>query len=471
MRNRNLATGLRHAARRYISFPQILVLGLLCCAACIAGGCAGASASLPDAAALARALPPLPQDGMAVTRRVSTESSLTGYPTYRDSGEPNASQHPTLPDVLTLDSSGLSEPARQFTWAIWRLQLSAGVTVDGIKITTYQSPNKPFYAGLANYAAGLWQFELVQTNGASLHLPPEIELHSPGESIYVAIVVMAPYKVNVQALDITTSGGAGNDPIFDDFEPNDPMESAWPLGAGYYHASIHETFIPEMGGKDKMDFYTVSVPPGQHLTATLDYEPYDHLWTYSSDWPFPNYNDLDVLIYPPGSTLPYDQFYEPPVSGMTIYYYAADQGYLPDAGGGEYIIGILGDVDPYFKIDNNAEYDLGIYVSASVHTVSGTLTQDGAGIDYPFLVYLEYTAPVDGDRGFFNAVAPIDTEPHGRFVIPGVPDGAYTMHVRTSAAFYPYPVHPYVWPQTVAVTVAGADVTADINIEGEPPPA
>ncbi len=467
MRNRNLSFMLRHSARLRSGLAVLCASLLACGMPAVLGGCGGTTAGAPEAASIARALPALPQDGPATLHRVSAASILSGYPAHLDSGAPNVAQHATIPEVLTLDSTSLNEAAREFTWAIWRLQLSAGVSVDDIKVTTYKSGTQPFYAGVANYGAGLWQLEQIQVNGASLNLPPEIELHSPGESVYIAIVVMAPQIINVQALDITTSGGTGNDPIFDAFEPNDPITAPWHMEPGYYHASIHETFIPEMGGRDKWDFYTVTLGANQSLTATLDYEAYDHLWAPGGEWLTPNYNDLDVLIYPPGSELPYDDFIED-ASGLNIYYYAADQGFKANISG-DYIIGILGDVsDPFNVVDNNAEYDLGIYVSDATHTVSGKLTHDGADIDKSYLVYLEYTVPVDGNRGFFNALATIDTAPHGKFSIRGVPDGEYRLWVRSSGAFYPYPVHPYVWQQWEPVSVAGADVTANINIEGEP---
>jgi hypothetical protein len=473
MRDRNHSAARRGAARRSFCMSAALAAAFLCAMPVALGACTGPADSLPGTAAIARALPPLPNDGPAALRRVSTASTLPGYPAYQDCGA-GVAQHATIPEVLVLDSTGLDSAAHEFTWAIWRMQLSAGVTVGEIKVTTYQSVGKTFYAGLANYAAGVWQLERITVNGASLHLPAqELDLHSPGECVYLAVVVMAGQKVSLQALDITTSGGAGNDPIFDDFEPNDPMASAWHLGPGYYRASIHETFIPEMGGRDKMDFYTVTLGAGQSLTTTLDYEPYDHLWAPGGDLLTPSLNDLDVLIYPPGSSLPYDQFLMPPASGMSIYYYAADEGFYTSASGGEYIIGILGDVsDPYNIVDNNAEYHLGIYVSngGQTHSVSGTVAHNGAEITTPFLVYLEYTVIADDDRGFFNAVAGIDTAPHGKFTVLGVPDGAYTLYVRSSAAFYAYPAHPATWPQTLGVTVAGADVTdANIDITGEPP--
>jgi hypothetical protein len=223
-----------------------------------------------------------------------------------------------------------------------------------------------------------------------------------------------------------------------------------------------------MGGKDMMDFYSVTLTAGQYLTATLMFEPYDHFWAPGGEWLTPNYNDLDVLIYPPGSTLPYDQFIES-ASGTNLYFYPADEGFYHVPSDGDYIIGILGDMGDLPHIDSNAEYYLGIYVNDSVHSVKGTVTQNSAEATKPFLVYLEYTTPVGGNMGCFSAMAPIDASPHGQFEIKGVPDGVYTLKVESSASFYVYPKHPYIWPETLPVTVAGADVTGvSINIGNDP---
>lgn len=445
--------------------PAAIVLGCQ-----LLGACGGGPDLAPTAAAMQRALPPLPDDGPAWTRRSSTtDNSVDGSGANPTSGAPYVYPHASIPQVLVMDATLPGAP--DFIWAIWRVQLSPGMTVTTIRVDTQGSVGKPFYAGLANYSKGHWVFGPETMNHPTLPLPPESELHSPGNSVYVAIVVMKGVLVNIQTITVSTDGGTGTDPIFDQFEPNNPMQQAWPLGPGYYHASIHETYVPEMGGRDMMDFYTVSLTAGQYLTATLMFEPYDHFWAPGGDMLTPNYNDLDVLIYPPGSTLPYDQFIES-ASGMTIYYYASDQGFYQVPSSGDYIIGILADADiPH--VDSNAEYYLGIYVSDSVHKVTGTITKETLEIDKPFLVYLENPDPLATDRYCFNAVAPIDTAPHGQFEIRGVPDGTYTLKVRSSGGYYPYKVHPYTWPQTLPVNVAGSDVTGlhlDIGEDPIPPP-
>lgn len=438
---------------------------VLCCAAL--SGCGGGPALAPTAAAVQKALPPLPDDGPAWSKQSSeTNNSVDGSGANPTSGLPGVYPDATVPQVLVMDAALPGSP--DFIWAIWRVQLSPGMTITKITVNTYSSVDQPYYAGLANYTKRHWVFGNETSNNITLPLPPEAQLHSPGNSVYVAIVVMAGVKVNIQSIAVTTEGGTGTDPIYDQFEPNNPMEQAHPLGPGYYHASIHETYVPEMGGRDMMDFYTVSLTAGQYLTATLMFEPYDHFWAPGGEWLTPSYNDLDVLIYPPGSTRPYDDFIES-ASGMNIYYYAADEGFYKVTTSGDYIIGILADVGEIPHIDSNAEYYLGIYVNDSVHNVSGTITQQTKEITKEFLVYLERDPENPADSGDFNTIAPLDTAPHGQFVIKGVPDGTYSLKVRSSAAYYPYPTHPYPWPETLPVTVAGSDVTgANLDIGVDP---
>jgi hypothetical protein len=434
-------------------------------------GAASCGANAAAQALLAAPLRALPDDGPAWTRQVSAQSDFPGGETFSTSGQPYVHPDATHPEWLVLDATGLPLTGAQFVWAIWQIPLTSETVIEELRVNTQSSVSKKYYPALANYALGHWVIGPESHDTITLALPPDqAELHSPGQYCYIAIIVMAGQKITVASFGMTASGGASA-PIFDQYEPNDPMESAYPLDPypldrGYYHASIHETYVPEMGGRDKMDFYTVHLEAGQFLTATLKHEPYDHFWVYSDADPLPNYNDLDVLLYPPNSTQPYDQFIEPPVSGMTIYYYAADQAFyqVPAGLGGDYIIGILGDVS---GPDNNAEYYLDIFISDAVHTVSGYLTQKHEAPDKPFLAFLESSDPQD--PGFFNCIAPVDQSPHGHIQIFGVPDGDYTLKIQSSAAFFPYPVHPYVWEQTLPVIVAGMDVTdASLDIGDDP---
>jgi hypothetical protein len=81
-------------------------------------------------------------------------------------------------------------------------------------------------------------------------------------------------------------------------------------------------------------------------------------------------------------------------------------------------------------------------------------------LDKRFCVFLE--------PGNFNVPTNFDSGQEGKFEIEGVPDGTYTLKVQGSAGFYQT---GYVYPETLQVTVAGANVSGkNIEISAFPEP-
>jgi len=407
-------------------------------------------------------LPLLPMNGgPAVPRTASDTATLDGYPAFLDSGVPYVAQHDPIefPTWLMLDATAL--PAGQdFIWAVWQFTLTPDRAIEEIRLNLSQSGANKCYAGLANYHTGMWEFgdETFGTRLLPIPAAGEWVLHSPDGYCYVAVVVMAGQKLNVSSLQLTQSSIPPPPPIFDQFEPNDTLATAYLLTPGSYHASIRETMIQPYG-QDNYDCYKVSLTAGQHLTATLRFEDYNHF-----DGP-PNLSDLDLLICPPGAVDPLNEFIES-ASGLNIQFYPFENGHYVVPSGGDYFIVILGAYGAW----DDAEYVLNVFVSDAAYSVSGTLTQLGAPPDKSLVVFLtkegEAEPPDFSETANFNALTSMDTSPHGLFTITGVPDGDYTLKVHSNGG---YTEPPYVWPETYPVTVSGGDVSGlSVNIGADP---
>ena len=439
----------------------LLLVLLACLTACSEGS---AIATDNDTPLVKRPLPGLPLDGPAWSRQVSAVTTKEGAATFMTSGEPGAHVHTSFAELLTLDgNSGVD-----LAWAIWQLPVTAETEVQKLQINLYLSGNNRFHFAVANYATGKWIFPSLDdfpdgTKGnASLELGVDDgALHSPGENIYVAALVLPGSIVHIQNVEMTVedTGGGNDDPIYDQYEDNDELEIAKLVPLGELRASIHETVVLEMSDPneiiDTQDFYIVPVEAGQTLTVTMLFEAVNRF----PEVGHPTLNDLDLLLYPPGSTLELDQFNDDDDAfGAELYFYPFEQGTWTVGAGGDYMIGIIAREPGH----DNAEYDLNIFVSDNAYEVTGFVTKEGAQVTERFVVYLE--------PGNFNAVTSLDPEfpgDAGKFSIKGVPNGGYTLKVHSSASFHED--HPFTWPETKSILVIGSDVTdASIDIGPEP---
>lgn len=443
------------------------LLWLSCASACAVGR---AQAPAETAAGPAsHALPALPDDGPAFGRRVSVEASISGNPAFLDSGAPGAAVHTTQADWLTLDAGA----AGGFAWAIWQVPLASEIQLESLFFDIEASGLNKYWLAVADYSTGSWRFLLTaqypsgiqseQTiSWPSAGLPPETAIHSPGEFAYIACLVEGTNKVNIASLGIVNSDPGpppGDDPIYDQFEDNDTLDTCYDLGPGTHRASVHMTLNTEMHDpnewRDIYDCYCVNVPAGSTLTATLRFEPYDHFWDGVS---YRYENDLDLLFFMPGASSILNDFVEQ-YSSFRIWYYQFEQVTYTANSTADYLLCVLGALGE--GVDSNAEYDLNIFVSAEAYTVSGYLTQQAALPTKKFVVFLE-----PGNFSDLTAFAD-EGEQDGHFAITGVPDGAYTLKVASSFAFYST---PYTWPETAAVLVGGGDsVGNDIDIGADPP--
>jgi hypothetical protein len=405
-------------------------------------------------------LPPLPLQGRPnVVRVVSDTATLDGYPAFMDSGAPYVyNDAMDFPTWLVLNGRLAGCP--DFIWAIWQFPVTIETTIQELRVTLSASTTNTCYAGVANYDTGMWEFgdETFGTRLLPIPAAGEWVLHSPGGYCYVALVVMKGQAINVSSLVMTFAGNPPPPPIFDQFEPNDTLTAAYLLTPGSYHASIHETMIPDYG-QDNYDCYKVSLAAGQHLTATLRFEDYNHF-----DGP-PNLTDLDLLVCPPGAVDPLNDFIEA-ASGLNIHFYPFENGHYVVPSGGDYFIVILGAYGAW----DDAEYVLNVFVNAAAYSVSGTLTQSGGEPTKSLVVFLTTpgeTEPLDySETANFNALTSMDTAPHGLFTIAGVPDGDYVLKVHSNGG---YTEPPYVWPETYPVHVSGGDVSGlSVNIGADP---
>lgn len=433
-----------------------LILGIYLCGMMLGAGCDARwnTQAVHDEIVL----PGLPSNDSVIVKNASAENTIDGsstYSRYQTGVEPEpVHAHDSYPKMLVLDATALTEG---FVWAMWQIPVGEDYSFESVSVVLYQSGMNKYSTGLADYSTGHWRFYSEGYGSEYIELTDESSYHSASDNAYVAVIVMAGSKITIGSLDYATT--QLNQPIHDDYEPNNSLLAPWSASPGTYYASIYETIIPEMGGKDDFDFYRVHLEAGDYLTATLRFDVFDAIVDPN------NFNDLDVLIYPPGSTLPLEEF-DPDASGTNIYYYPFEQGFLHATVEGDYFVGIFGDRVPP---DVNAEYCLNIYVSQSVHTVSGTLTQLGAEPSKQFVVFLSEPGatepPTYQETCNFNDITSIDAGMHGEFSIPGVPDGEYVLRVHSSSAFYG---QPYVWPEQLPVTVSGADRTGlivDIGID------
>jgi hypothetical protein len=386
-----------------------------------------------------------------------------------DSGAPGAQPEATHADWLRLDAT----QSGGFAWAIWRIPLTAGFRLEQLDFNIEASGLNRYWLALADYGSGTWRFVLTGAYPTGIQgdqslvwpttgLPAEPDLHSPGEFAYLACIVEGANKVNVATLDVTDSDpgvGPGEDPIYDQFENNDTLDTYHDLTAGSYRASVHMTNRTDMNDpdewKDVYDCYRVNVPAGKTLTATLRFEPFDHFWDGVS---YRYENDLDMLFFMPGASSILNDFVEQ-YSSLRIWYYQFEQVTYQAGSTQDYPICVMGALGE--GVNSNAEYDLNIFVSDSAYTVSGYLTQQGALPTKKFVVFLE-----PGNFSDLTAFAD-EGEQDGHFAIAGVPDGDYTVKVASSFAFYPT---PYTWPETAqAQVLAGDSVGNDIDIGADPP--
>jgi hypothetical protein len=437
----------------------VAALGLVLGATLFAGGCASRAGGLPLSAAAtpdARpvtapgplGLPALPADAALAGRQLSSIGSYDGVSRYTDSLT-GISPNPNNNQWLVMDGS-LSAPA---AWAIWRFPVSPDGPFQSFQLNV--KPGSHYYLLYGNYARQRWSFfDLAahpdgQTGSISLNpalLPGgETVLHSPGGFAYFAVLAIGQ-EVQVKGFDVTTptpDPPPGTNAIEDQFEDNDSLGDCWPLTPGLYHASIHQS-AAQMADvnetRDAIDCYCVDVPAGQTLTLTLRHEAFDHFGSGLV-------SDCDILFYTdPAASSVYNDFNED-ASSTGIYYDPFEQvNWLNDTGADQTMkFAITGDISEP-GVRNNDEYDLGVYVGASVYHVSGTITAEGHALDADVVAFLE--------PGNFNANTPVPGEgTPGIFSIVGVPPGTYTLRVHSSARLS---AAGYEWPEYldgIAVTV------------------
>lgn len=403
---------------------------------------AGCQTSAPpaDPTPAHAALPALPDDGPGWSKYLATTTfTVPGTATYSTSGEPGVAESAGW---LTMDG----DQAGEMAWAIWQFPLPEETSVEDIAINLQQSGFNEYWVLWADYDQGRWVPDAEKARKGSGPVYPPAGVRSPGNYVYMAIVVLPGYKINIDTLEFTHDGTPpSTDPIFDQFEDNDDTETATPLDPGLYRASIHETIRIDMSDpneyKDYWDFYKIHVDAGKHLTVTMRFEVFNHFLDPLS------FNDLDLLFFHGPTQNPLNDF-DQDLSSYRTYYQAFEQVDYDATAGGDRYIGIRGDFGDIQSPDNNAEYDLGVYVSDAVYTVSGAVTQGGETPAWDHIVFLE--------PGNFNAVTPYDPL-SGTFTIPGVPNGTYTLKVASTSRSSAGP-YDYVWDQTQEVTVNNGNV-------------
>jgi hypothetical protein len=412
----------------------------------LSGSCStGSAAPLADAPSL----PALPQDGPAWTRQVSEVTTIDGVDTYLDCGAPGAAPHISQATWLTLDGD---QAAGEYAWAIWQIPLSDLTTVQEIALSIQQSGLSKYYLAWADYSAGQWRFISVDGKAElqgqkTLTVPgaqigDETAMHSPGEFAYLAMLVLPGHKINVAGYTVTVDiDNSGNDPIYDDFEDNDNLDTCYPLEPGEYRASIHQKNVPEMDdpneNRDAADAYCIDVGPGQTLTVTLRHELYDH---FGGGW----LNDLDLCFYSPGSDDVWEDLVE---SESSISSRHPFEQIVYESGGGTYYISVLPDLVD-MDTDDDAEYYINVFLSDNTYRVSGTVKLDGQTVTKDYTVYLE--------PGNFNALTPVDGGENGfgSFNIEGVPNGEYTLKVQGTNTFGEQDI---AFPVEMPVTVLNND--------------
>lgn len=431
------------------------------CAALWIGLLAGCSspAELVSSGPQPALLPELPAAGPYWSRQVSDVTSQIGSDRYQDCAEPGA-----LPDVpftgaLQLDGTAASE----YAWSIWRFALTPETVIEKFKITLTASGLSPYYTAYADYTQHRWVVSDVHGGGTTVFPVDESSLHSADEYAYLAILVAPDSIIKVAQIEMTAEGPPLPGPIFDQFEDNDEMDIAYPLTAGMYHASIHESYrgdIPAPEQQDFWDFYSIDLQAGQTLTLTLRYEVFDHF----HNAPLPNYNDLDLLFYTSLTTNYMNDFIEQ-YSGLRIYYAPFEHCvYTADAARTIYI-GIRGDSEASDPVDNNAEYYLGVAITNGLtYTVTGNISVLGEIPNRDVVVFLE--AATDELPGNYNYVTALPPGNAGYFEITGVPDGDYTLWVHGTARYGP---SDFVWPESLLLTVDGADLSGmDLDLSDYP---
>jgi hypothetical protein len=107
----------------------------------------------------------------------------------------------------------------------------------------------------------------------------------------------------------------------------------------------------------------------------------------------------------------------------------------------------------------NAEYDLAIFISDAVYTVSGTITQQGNALDTDVVAFLE--------PGNFNVNTPVPgSGTPGEFSIQGVPPGSYKLRAHGTARYGPT---GYAWPEETDVVVTNGNVSGvTLNLGPDP---
>ena len=425
---------------------RLLFTAGLCLA--LASGCGGSGSgpALHTDAPAAGGLPALPADGPYFSRTVSDVTTQTGADRLSNSAVGTA---PMVGDAnsLTLDGTAAGE----FAWAIWCFPLTPTTEIAQFSITPKQSGQNKYFYAYADYAQNRWVYSAEKSGGTSFAPTDQAALHSAGEFAYIAILVGAGNTVNIAEIAMDATGPPPEYAIFDQFEDNDTSQTAWPLDPGLYRASIHETYNLNMPGgeyTDVWDFYQIQLAAGQTLVYTMRFEPYDHFWAYSIEYPAPNFNDLDVLFYLGPTNYPLDDFIEAN-SSTRIYYDSFEQGSYTANAQRSVILGILGDINIADPTDANAEYYLGIMIGTALHEVSGSLKMDGAVPDRDLVAFLE-----PGNFNFVTALPGNGTP--GDFTIPGVPDGTYTLRACVTARFPPF---SHFFDASLPVTVDGGDVS------------
>jgi hypothetical protein len=394
----------------------------------------------------------------SISRNVSDIATVNGVDYIASSGVPSAQPHPTQPSWLVLDGDAATGVS---TWAIWRVSLTAGETPQFIDISLPQTYPNRYWLAYADFAAERWVFLDAAGNPLGRQgAPPSIQptdpsvLLSPNLNMYVAILVMPTQKVNVAYLEANYSPVVFPDPIFDDFEDNDDLENCYELsGPGMYRASIHETPRDDMNDpnerEDSRDIYCVNVPAGSELTVTMRHD----LLNYFSDF---GEQELDLLYYPPGALDKYDDFSES-LSSLNLRYYPFEQIHITSSG--TQTFGVVAEVGDFY--DDDAEYEMNVFISADTHEVSGIVKQGGQAATKKFVAFL--TPGNFNDVTWFHEDEGLP-ESVGAFLIKGVPDGEYTLHVMGGAGFGE---GEWIYDQTLPVSVAGGNVT-DVLIDIEP---
>jgi hypothetical protein len=397
-----------------------------------------------------------------LARGTSDLSTVTGANFLLSSGAPAATIHPSQATWLVLDGdqTGSSAPA----WAVWQLSLAPTDTLQSVTVNMQQIGLRRYWLAYADFTAQRWSFvqpsdlSPLGKSGASTVLSTELEsMVSPAGNIYVAVLVLGGQspssKINVEYVEAAYST-TGIDPIADAYEDNDTLDSCATITPGLIHASIHQTPRDDMSDPqeetDPRDIYCIDVPSGHELTVTLRYNVFNHFGSGVE-------NELDLLYYATGAEDEYNDFVESE-SSFNLFFYPFEHIHVASATGIRKV-GVIAEILDG-GIEDDAEYDMYVFVSDETHTVSGTLKQSNMDVTHKFAVFLE--------PGNFNDITwfPGDEGPaesKGDFVIEGVPDGSYTLKVHGSGG---YEQPGWVYTTTIPIVVSGGDVqNADINIE------